>query len=237
MAVFKPLRSNTSEFSYLHAMNLSTSELTTFRFDAQAYDLSRVTVGLNWRVARSSKGLFKRLLGTPSEGFDLDASAILLDMQDKLGDFGSVRDLGGGRKVGLIDSDVIFYNNLQHPSGAIWHTGDDLKAGSSKDNEQLVLDLVQLPARYSKVLFSLCIHQGQSRAQHFAMVSQFALDLCDASGRQICELTVTDTQPYHQLCTLVVAALYRLPDGGWQLQQVLEGYESDSIVEVLKSHV
>lgn len=219
-------------------MTATTTESTTIRFDAQDFDLSRVSVGLSWRVLRTREGLFKRLLSATREGFDLDAAAILLDADDKVRDFGGVRDLGAGRKVGLIDSDVVFYNNLQHPSGSVWHTGDDLKAGSVKDNEQIILDLKALPGVYTKVLFPLSIHQGQSRAQHFALVRQIALDLRDAGGRRIGQFTWSDTQPFAQQCTLVVAALHRLPDpDAWELRQVLQGFESDSFIEVLKSHV
>lgn len=217
-------------------MSTPIAENDTIRFDAQGFDLSRVTVGLSWRVSRPRQGFFKRLLNGNGEGFDLDAAAILLDVHDKVRDFGDVRDLGAGRKIGLIDSDVIFYNNLQHPSGTIWHTGDDLKAGSSKDHEQIILDLTALPADYVKVLFSLCIHQGQSRGQHFALVRQIALDLRDAGGKRIGQFQWMDTQAHANQCTLVVAALHRLPDA-WELRQVREGYASDSFVEVLKSHV
>lgn len=217
-------------------MTAPTTESTVIRFDAQQFDLSRVTVGLSWRIARTRQGFFKRLLGAVTEGFDLDAAAILLDATDKVRDFGGVRDLGAGRKVGLIDSDVVFYNNLQHPSGALWHTGDDLKAGNAKDNEQLILNLLALPEVYTQVLFPLCIHQGQFRAQHFALVRQVALDVRDALGRRIGQFTLSDTQAFAGQCTLVVAALHRLP-GAWELRRVLQGYESDSFVEVLKNHV
>jgi tellurium resistance protein TerD len=217
-------------------MTTSTTDSTVIRFDAQQFDLSRVTVGLSWRIARPRQGFFKRLLGAATEGFDLDAAAILLDAADKLRDFGGVRDLGAGRKVGLIDSDVIFYNNLQHPSGALWHTGDDLKAGNAKDNEQLILNLLALPEVYTKVLFPLSIHQGQFRGQHLGLVRQLALDMRDATGMRIGQFSLTDTQAFAGQCTVVVAALHRLP-GAWELRQVLQGYESDSFVEVLRSHV
>ena len=50
--------------------------------DKSEYDLSRLTMGLGWDIAKSSRGL-GGLFGNRSD-FDLDGYAILLGEDDKL---------------------------------------------------------------------------------------------------------------------------------------------------------
>lgn len=208
----------------------------THLLDTQGFDLSTVTVGLGWDITYMRRRWWRRLLGGIEENFDLDAMAILLDANNKVQNFGIERDLGGGRKVGLIDSDVVFYNNLQHPSQTIWHTGDDLQGGTGGDNEQLILKLTTIPSIYSKILFLLCIHQGQTRTQHFGLLKNIYLRLVDARGHEIVRFDIPDSQAYAGKSTLVLAELIRQQDT-WFLQASGDAYESDSFVVVLKNHV
>ena len=71
--------------------------------------LSNVVVGLGWDVNRFDTG----------GGFDLDTAAFLLT------------DAG---KVASSD-DFVFYGNLEHPSGAVKHLGDNLTGEGEGDDE------------------------------------------------------------------------------------------------------
>ncbi|PAC66950.1 chemical-damaging agent resistance protein C, partial [Enterobacter cloacae] len=61
--------------------------------------LTKVMIGLGWDTNKYSGGA----------EFDLDASAFLVDANNRCQQ----------------DTDFVFYNNLQHPSGSVTHTGDN----------------------------------------------------------------------------------------------------------------
>ena len=118
-------------------------------------DLSRVTIGLGWDVAEEGSGFFGKLLGKKPEEYDLDAVAFLLNEQGKVSDLGKPGEGGGPTLVG---GDIIFYNSMQHKSGAIWLTGDNRTGAGDGDDEQIIVKLDQLPQEYKKVLFLSLIH-------------------------------------------------------------------------------
>ena len=61
--------------------------------------------------------------------FDLDAAAFLL------GDSGKVSNSG----------DFVFYGNLSHASGSVVHQGDNLTGVGEGDDEQIKIDLSNVP--------------------------------------------------------------------------------------------
>ena len=127
--------------------------------DLHSHDLSRVTIGLGWKVNKPRKGVWDILKGGISKDVDLDAIAFVLDRDGHIRNLGVQRDMGGGRLEGFYQSDVVFYNNLEHPSGAIWHTGDARKGHMSEDDdEQIVVRLNELPEEYARIRFLVTIY-------------------------------------------------------------------------------
>src|SRR4051812_38507743 len=94
-------------------MAISLTKGQTINLDKETNDLSSITIGLGWKVKK--KGVFAKL--TSNNDFDLDAVAFLLDAS------GKVRNKGDAKLNG---SDVIYFNNLRHPSGQVYHSGDNL---------------------------------------------------------------------------------------------------------------
>lgn len=217
-------------------MTPSLSSTNSILLHTLPNEMGLVTIGLGWKVAAKPRSWIQRLFGPDEEGFDLDAMAVLLDANDKIRNFGGERDLGGGRRVGLVDSDVVFYNNLQHPSMTIWHTGDDLKGGTGGDNEQMIVKLKEIPAVYHKVLFIVTIHQGLLRGQHFGMVRNAYIRAVDAKGKEIARFNLSNTNDYEGKCTMVFAEIIRREEA-WEFHGVGDAYTSDSFVEVLRKHV
>ncbi|MEL7338325.1 MAG: TerD family protein, partial [Planctomycetota bacterium] len=115
------------------AINLQKGQ--TINLDKETNDLSSITIGLGWKV-KQKPGFFARLLGGGDE-YDLDASALVLDVN------GKIQSLGNQQLVG---SDIIFFNNLQHHTGTIMHTGDNLVGGAGvQDDEQIIVRLTSIP--------------------------------------------------------------------------------------------
>lgn len=216
------------------AINLSKGQ--TINLDKNTNDLSMVTIGLGWKIRQKKKGFFGKMFGAEEADFDLDAMAFLLDENEKVRNFGYERDLGGGRKIGLVDSDVIFFNNLRHPSGSIWHTGDELKGGAGGDDERIVVKLDQIPPQYTKILFLVCIYQGRQKNQHFGLVENAFIRAVDAKGKEIARYGLSDDASYENNCSMVFGEVYR-KDGEWKFRALGNAYYADSFVEILKQYV
>ena len=94
--------------------------------------LSQVIAGLGWdEVKRARKGLF----APKPQPIDCDASALLL------------------RNGKLVDkADIIYFGNLRHKSGTVQHMGDNLTGAGDGDDEQIVIDLANLPAEYDRIV-------------------------------------------------------------------------------------
>ncbi len=216
------------------AINLSKGQ--TINLDKNVNDLSMVTIGLGWKIRSKKKGFLSKMFSADEPDFDLDAMAFLLDDQDKVRNFGYERDLGGGRKIGLVDSDIVFFNNLRHPSGMIWHTGDDLTGGTGGDDERIIVKLNQLPPQYTKIIFLVCIYQGRTKNQHFGGVENAFIRAVDAKGVEIARYALSDDPAYENQCSMIFGEVYR-KDGDWKFRASGNAFYSDSFVEILKSYV
>ncbi|MFD0050444.1 TerD family protein [Actinomycetes bacterium NPDC127524] len=107
--------------------------------------LTRAIIGLGWDTNRYSGGY----------DFDLDASAFLVDQNDKCTN----------------DLDFIFYNNLKDPNGAVEHTGDNRTGEGDGDDEQIKIDFSKIPSHIHKVAITVTIHDAPARNQNFGQVS------------------------------------------------------------------
>ena len=210
------------------AINLSKGQ--TINLDKNVNDLSMVTIGLGWKVRQKKKGFFGKMFGAEEAEFDLDAMAFLLDDQDKVKNFGYERDLG------LVDSDVIFFNNLRHPSGKIWHTGDDLTGGTGGDDERIIVKLNELPAQYTKIVFLVVIYQGRTKNQHFGLIDNAFIRAVDAKGKEIARYSLSEDASYENQCSMIFGEVYR-KDGEWKFRATGNAYYADSFVEILKQYV
>jgi tellurium resistance protein TerD len=158
--------------------------------------LSKILLGLGWDTNKYDGGA----------DFDLDASAFLLGENGKV----------------LSDGDFVFYHNLNHSSGAIEHTGDNLDGEGEGDDEVIRVDLSKVPANIARIAFTVTIHDAAPRAQNFGMVSNAYIHVLNsASGA---ELIRFDLGEDYSLETAVVAAeLYR-HGGEWRFNAIGRGF-------------
>jgi tellurium resistance protein TerD len=107
--------------------------------------LKNLIVGLGWDAR-------------PTDGadFDLDASAFMVKED------GKVRS----------DSDFIFYNQTKSTCGSVEHTGDNRTGAGDGDDESVVVLLDKIPADIQRVVFTVTIHEAESRKQNFGQVSK-----------------------------------------------------------------
>jgi tellurium resistance protein TerD len=106
--------------------------------------LKNVIIGLGWDAR-------------PTDGtdFDLDASAFMVKED------GKVRS----------DNDFIFYNQTKSTCGSVEHTGDNRTGAGDGDDEAIIVLLDKVPADIQRVIFTVTIHEAESRKQNFGQVS------------------------------------------------------------------
>ena len=130
-------------------------------------NLQKAIIGLGWDTNRYDGGY----------DFDLDASAFLVT--------------AGGKTVN--DHDFIFYNNLQHPSGGVIHTGDNRTGDGDGDDEQILIEFGKIPADIDKVAITVTIHDAETRSQNFGQVSNaFVRVVNEASGVELMRYDLTE---------------------------------------------
>ena len=120
--------------------------------------LSKVGVGLGWDPNE----------GTGSD-FDLDASAFMLGANKKLPK----------------DEFFVFYNNPKSPDGAVESSGDDTTGGSSDgDDETLTVDLKKVDPRIQEIVFTVTIHDYETRRQNFGQVRNSFIRIYNAQTNE-----------------------------------------------------
>ncbi|MDE6788327.1 MAG: TerD family protein [Ruminococcus sp.] len=158
--------------------------------------LSRMLIGLGWDTNKYDG----------SADFDLDAAAFLL------GDNGKVPS----------DSDFIFYSNLQHSSGAVVHTGDNLTGEGEGDDEVIKVDLKSVPANISKIAFTVTIYDADVRAQNFGQVSNAYIRIVDeTTGNEIIRYDLGED--FSIETAVVVGELYKY-NGEWKFNAIGSGF-------------
>lgn len=158
--------------------------------------LVKAVIGLGWDTNKYQGGY----------DFDLDASAFLVDANDKC----------------LNDHDFVFYNNLEHPSGGLIHTGDNRTGEGEGDDEQLIVDFSKIPSYVHKIGITVTIHDAQARSQNFGQVSNAFVRLVDDSTNQ--ELLRFDLGEDFSIETaVVVCELYR-HGNDWKFNAIGSGF-------------
>ncbi len=172
--------------------------------------LSRVIIGLGWDEAPQKRGLF----APKPQAIDCDASAFLLT---------------NGKIVDKLD--VVFFGNLKHPSGAVQHMGDNLTGAGDGDDEQIVVDLANVPAQYDRITVVVNIYQAVQRKQHFGMIKNAFIRIVDASNNtELCRYNLTDD--YSGMLALIFGEVYR-HDGEWKFNAIGQGTTDPGLGELV----
>lgn len=175
--------------------------------------LRQVMVGLGWDEVEQKRGLLAGLFAPKPASIDCDASAILCGADGHL--------IAGG-----IQQSVVYFGNLAHPSGAIRHQGDNLTGEGEGDDEQIMVNLSQVPANVDKIVFTVNIYDANVRRQHFGMIRNAFIRVVDMNGgKEICRFNLSDD--YEGMTGMIVAEIYRR-DGEWKFNAIGQGVREAS---------
>lgn len=160
-------------------------------------NLKKAIIGLGWDTNRYDGG----------QEFDLDASAFLVDEQNRT----------------TRDEDFVFYNNLNHPSGGVVHTGDNRTGDGDGDDEQIIIEFDKVPANIHTIAITVTIHDAIARSQNFGQVSNAFVRVVNEETNE--ELMRYDlTEEYSVETSMVVCELYR-NNGEWKFSAIGSGFQ------------
>ena len=159
--------------------------------------LSNILIGLGWDEAKRARGGF---FAPKPQPIDCDASALLLK---------------GGK---LYDkSDIIYFGNLQHKTGAVWHMGDNLTGAGDGDDEQIVVDLSRLPQEYDRIVLVVNIYQALQR-----------------TNREMCKYNLTEN--YSGMTAMIFGEVYR-HNGEWKFNAIGQGTNDPGIGQLAQRYL
>ncbi|MDO9213825.1 MAG: TerD family protein [Methylococcales bacterium] len=157
--------------------------------------LKNIIIGLGWDAR-------------PTDGadFDLDASAFMVKED------GKVRS----------DSDFIFYNQTKSTCGSVEHTGDNRTGAGDGDDESLIVILDKVPADIQRVVFTVTIHDAESRKQNFGQVSNAFIRVVNKdSGNEVARFDLSEDASIET--AMVFGEIYK-HGGEWKFKAVGQGY-------------
>ena len=173
--------------------------------------LQKVIVGLGWDEAKPEKGGFLNFLfGAAPQSIDCDASAFLC-INQKL----------------ISNSDIVYFGNLRHKSGAVQHMGDNLTGAGEGDDEQIVISLNQVPKEYDRIVIVVNIYQARQRNQHFGMIQNAFIRIVDAdTNQELCKYNLSEN--YNNMTAMVFGEVYR-HNGQWKFSAVGQATQDNDI--------
>ena len=161
----------------------------------QAPGLTAVIVGLGWDPRTTS-----------GADFDLDASALMCNISGKI----------------LSDGHFVFFNNLTSPDGSVKHSGDNLTGGGDGDDEQITVNLSEVPAECDKLVFPVSIYEAESRGQNFGQVrNAFIRIVNQADSIELARYDLSEDASSET--AMIFGELYR-NNGEWKFRAVGQGY-------------
>ena len=175
--------------------------------------LTKVIAGLGSDEVNQKKGFFS--FGAKKQDIDCDASAIMLKN-------GKLRD----------SKDVIYFNHLRHKSGAVTHMGDNLTGAGDGDDEQIVINLKEVPEEYDKIVLVVNIYKAKEREQHFGMIKNAFIRIVDASNNtEICKYDLSDD--YNNMTSVIFGEVYK-HDGEWKFNAIGQGTADNGLTALSK---
>lgn len=183
--------------------------------------LRRVMVGLGWDEAEqpAKGGLFGGIFGGGAvEDIDCDAMAFLLNSNGQIAQ----------------QPDVVFYNNLSHYTGTVIHQGDNLTGAGEGDDEQIMVNLADIPSQYERIVILVSIYKATDRNQHFGMIRNAFIRLVNADNNQ--ELCIYNlSENYSGMTSMIFGELYRY-NGEWKFSAIGQPLQLWSVVDLAERY-
>lgn len=159
--------------------------------------LRKILVGLGWDTNVYATG----------GAFDLDSQAFLLGENGKI----------------TRQEDFIYFGNLKHPSGAVEHLGDNRTGEGEGDDEQMQIDLSNIPEDITKIVFTVTIYEAEERRQNFGQVNNAFVRILDQEKNE--ELLRYDLGEDFSIETAAVFGELYKNNNEWKFNAIGSGYQ------------
>ena len=177
------------------AINLSKGQKVDLTKDNPS--LTKIMVGLGWDVNAFDSG----------SDFDLDASVFMVGENGKC----------------PTEKEFIFYGNLEHSSGSVKHMGDNRTGEGDGDDEQISIELNEIPSNVSRIAFTVTIYEAEARRQNFGQISNAYIRVIDdVTGTELIRYDLGED--FSIETAIVVGELYR-HNGEWKFNAVGSGFQ------------
>jgi len=177
-------------------------------------ELRKVIVGLGWDEAQQKSGGFLGgIFNAKPQNIDCDASVFAC--------------VNGKLKS---NADIVYFGNLKHGTGAIQHMGDNLTGAGAGDDEQVIVTLSSLPQEYDRIVFVVNIYQAKQRRQHFGMIQNAFIRICDAdTNQELCRYNLSDN--YDNMTAMIFGEIYR-HNGQWKFNAIGQATDDNDITSL-----
>jgi stress response protein SCP2 len=157
---------------------------------------------------------------------------------------------GGGNKAPNVDCDasvlmlqddkitkkeqLIYFGNLKSSCGSVTHSGDNLTGEGAGDDEQILVNLQDIPSYINKLVFVVNIYDCVRRKQDFGMLKNAYIRVQNQdNGEQLLRFNLSDD--YSGKTSLVVAEIYR-HGSDWKFGAIGDGTKDTNLQEVVRSY-
>lgn len=123
------------------------------------------------------------------------------------------------------DDDLIFYNQLNHPTGAVKHSGDvrDGSKVTDGDDEYIDVTLSLLYPQKNQILFSASIDNAVAKGIDFGSIGKVTCELINVSNNEVLATYQVDKDLDMETCG-VLCELKKDDNGTWNFNAVGQAY-------------
>jgi stress response protein SCP2 len=141
----------------------------------------------------------------------------------------------------LADSkDIIYYGKkelTENGNTVIKHHGDNLTGEGDGDDEEITIDLSQLPNRYNGIIIGVTIYQGKQRHQSFGIIKNTFVRVVDEKDNfEICRFDQGQMADNKDSLTFIAGKLYK-DKGEWQFEAVGKCTMDETISEAASHYM
>lgn len=198
-------------------MAISLKKGQRISLSKEAPGLTQIICGLGWDVVEKSGGFFGAFGG--GQDFDLDASVLCLDSNNKVTDI----------------KDIVYFGNLKHQSDSIIHLGDNLTGAGEGDDEAIIVDLPKIPTRITRLVFVVNIYNCTKRKQDFSQVTNAFVRLVDRSNNKELARYELSGSNYQGMTGMTLAEIYR-HNNEWKMAALGNGLKVEGLKDIAANY-